>query len=82
MILAALESNTAGIILTNNLLPPPNITAMASERNIPLLLVLQDTYQIARQIDALEPLLTPTSTEKLALLAHLMKTHVRLERLV
>lgn len=82
MILAALESNTAGIILTNNMLPPPNITAMASERNIPLLLVLPDTYQIARQIDELEPLLTPTSTEKLSLLAQLIKTHVRIERLV
>jgi hypothetical protein len=81
MILAALESDTAGIVLTNNILPPPNITALASERNIPLLLVLPDTYQIAKQIDDLEPLLTPTNTEKLSLLAQLIKTGVQIERL-
>jgi BioD-like phosphotransacetylase family protein len=76
-----LESDTAGIILTNNILPPPNIIAMASERNIPLLLVLPDTYQIAKQIDDLEPLLRPTSTDKLSLLVQLIKTHVQIEHL-
>ncbi len=82
MILAALESDTAGIVLTNNILPPPNMVALASERHIPMLLVSPDTYQTAKQIDDLEPLLTPSSAEKLSLLTHLIKTYVNVERLV
>lgn len=80
MILAALESNAAGVILTNNILPPPNIIALASERNTPLLLVSGDTYQTAKQIDDSEPLLTKDSDEKIALLEELVREHLDLER--
>ena len=51
MMLAALESDTSCIILTNNIIPSSSIIAKASESNIPLLLVSEDTYQIASQID-------------------------------
>ncbi|MBN1217497.1 MAG: AAA family ATPase [Anaerolineae bacterium] len=78
MILAALESNVVGMILTNNILPPSNIIAKASERNVPLLLVSADTYEIARKIDNLQPLLTKDDTEKINLLEKLVKEHVKL----
>lgn len=81
MILAALESNTAGIILTNNVLPPSNITAKASERNIPLLLVSFDTYQTAMQVDNIDPLLTKDDAEKIELLEQLIKKHVAVEEI-
>jgi BioD-like phosphotransacetylase family protein len=68
MILAALESETAGIILTNNILPPPNIISKATDRGTPVLLVAADTYQIAQQIDNMEPLLTRRDENKIALL--------------
>jgi BioD-like phosphotransacetylase family protein len=82
MILAALESDAVGIILTNNILPPPNIIAMASERNVPLLLVSTDTYQTAKQIETTEPLLTKGSAEKIALLEQLVREHVNIETLL
>jgi BioD-like phosphotransacetylase family protein len=78
MILASLESDTSAIILTNNILPPSNIISKASERNIPLLMVFSDTYQTAKQIDSLEPLLTKDDVEKIDLLKELVKKHVNL----
>jgi hypothetical protein len=78
MILAALEGDTSGIILTNNILPPSNIISKASEKNIPLLMVFSDTYQTAKQIESLEPLLTREDTEKVDLLKQLVEKHVHL----
>ncbi|MBU6998849.1 MAG: AAA family ATPase [Theionarchaea archaeon] len=78
MILAALESDTAGIILTNNVLPPSATVSKAATRNIPLLLVSSDTYQTAKQIDDLEPLLTREDVRKIDLLETLVKDHVKL----
>ncbi len=78
MILAALEGDTSGIILTNNILPPSNIISKASEKNIPLLMVFSDTYQTAKQIEGLEPLLTREDTEKVELLKELVQKHVQL----
>lgn len=81
MILAALETNAVGIILTNNILPPSNIISKASEYNIPLLLVRFDTYQTAKQIDDMDPLLTKNDTEKINLLGRLMKEYLNIKEI-
>jgi hypothetical protein len=72
MILAALETNAVGIVLTNNILPPSNIISLAADRNVPLLLVSTDTYQTAKRVDDMQPLLTKDSVEKIALLEELV----------
>jgi BioD-like phosphotransacetylase family protein len=82
LILAALENKAVGIILTNNIVPPSNIIAKASERQTPLLLVNTDTYQTARQIDDLQPLLTRGDTAKIELWEQLVRQHVSVERIV
>jgi hypothetical protein len=76
VILAALENNSVGVVLTNNILPPPNIIAKAAERNIPLLVVSGDTYETARQINHLQPLLSQDEPAKIALLEKLVRDHV------
>jgi BioD-like phosphotransacetylase family protein len=76
MILASLKDDTAGIILTNNIIPPSNIITSASERSIPLLLVPHDTYQVAKHIDRLEALMTAGDREKLAALTALVGKNV------
>jgi uncharacterized protein len=76
MILASLKSDTAGIILTNNIIPPSIIIARATEQNIPLLLVTLETFQVAKQIDRLEALITPEDADKIAILAKLVEKHV------
>ncbi|MCJ7494935.1 MAG: hypothetical protein MUP68_11980, partial [Deltaproteobacteria bacterium] len=55
-----------------------NIISKATERNIPLLMVFSDTYQTAKQIENLEPLLTKDDTDKVELLKELCRKHVDL----
>lgn len=76
MILAALESDTVGIILTNNILPPPNIIAKATEKDIPLLLVSIDTFQISKQVDRMEALLTVENEDRIKLLGQLVEKYI------
>lgn len=79
MILAALESSTAGIVLTNNILPSdPIIESKANMANIPLLLVSTDTFATAKHIDDMEITFTKDETDKISLLEKLMKEHVDL----
>ncbi len=76
MIIAALESNTSGIVLTNNVIPAQNIVTLASEKNIPLLLVPFDTFSAAKQVDDMTPLLTKDDSHRIDLLQKLISQHV------
>ncbi len=82
MILAALDSDSIGILLTNNLLPPANIISRATEKNIPLLLVPGDTFQAAKEIDRLEALATVENEESNRFLEQLVAKYVRTEELL
>ena len=79
MILAAIERDATCLVITNNILPPSNIISKASERNVPMLLVPQDTYQVATVINDLEPLVTRDDSEKVSLLGQLVQSHVNLQ---
>lgn len=82
MVLAALEAGkTSCIVLTNNIVPPANVIHRASEAQVPILLVPSDTYAIAQQVQEIEPLLTKTDTDKVDLLAKLVKENVDMETL-
>lgn len=79
MIIAALEAGgTSCIVLTNNIVPPANVTAKASELKIPVLLVPTDTYATAMQVDKLEPLLTKDDDKKIEIITRLVKENVSL----
>ena len=80
MILAALDTGgTACILLTNNIVPPPNVISKATACGVPVLLVPGDTYATALQVESLEPLLTPTDQPKFDRLAELVAKHVDLD---
>ncbi|MHA2346381.1 MAG: DRTGG domain-containing protein [Candidatus Hodarchaeales archaeon] len=80
MILAALESNTSGILLTNNIFPDdPIIKSIADRRNIPILLVPQDTFTVAKLIDDMEILFTKEEKKKIKLLERLVKENIDLD---
>ena len=79
MIAAALEGDTSAVILTCNIDPTPELIAKASERKIPILLVSPDTYQIAKQIDSMEPLIQKDDADKIVLLEQVIKKHVNLQ---
>ncbi len=79
MILAALESNTAGIVVTNNIIPDdPILTSKANLTNIPLILVPGDTFATAKLIDDMEILFTQEEIEKIKLLEKLVKKNIDL----
>ena len=82
MILAAIESDSACVVLTNNIVPSSSVISKAYERNIPLLLVPQDTYRVATKIDAVEPLMATTDHQKVDLLEQLVRTHVNVKEIV
>jgi uncharacterized protein len=82
MILAALEGDSAAILLSNNILPPANLISLAGERNVPLLLAAEDTFAVAKQVDDLELLLTRDDETKIGLLAGLAKEHLDLKAIL
>jgi BioD-like phosphotransacetylase family protein len=82
MIVAALGSNAAALILTNNILPPSNLISKAAKMGIPMLLVSADTYEIARQIEGMESLPTKDDGEKIALIEKMVRSHVNLQALM
>ncbi len=81
MILAAIETDAACLVITNNILPSSSIISKAYERNIPLLLVPQDTYRVATQVDAIESLIGREDTQKIDLLEQLARDHLRLKEI-
>jgi BioD-like phosphotransacetylase family protein len=82
MVVAALEKGTVGIVLTNNILPPNNLIAKASDMNIPLLQVPFDTFQAAKQVDDMIPLLTKDDTERINLMQKLIEQNVDIKSLI
>ncbi len=80
MIIAALESSTAGIVLTNNILPDdPIIQSMADSRKIPILLMTNDTFATAKLIDDMEILFTKDEVQKIQILENIVKKNVQLD---
>ncbi len=75
MILAALERDTTGIILTNDIVPPQLILARAKERGVPVLLVPMDTFKAVKTIDDIEALLTKDDPEKIALISQMIEKY-------
>jgi BioD-like phosphotransacetylase family protein len=81
MIVTAMEHDTSCIILTNNIVPTANILARASEANIPLLLVPEDTYQIVRQIDGMDNIVSKNEADKINLLQKLVEDNIDMEKI-
>ncbi len=83
MIVASLaDGETRCIIITNNVLPPPNIISKCAEKDIPLLLVPFDTYETARRLDNMVPLLTPNDTGNIERLEQMVKTYLKIGEII
>ncbi len=58
VILASLDDNTSGIVLTNDIIPPSNIISKADRAGIPLIVVPLDTYEAAQRIERMDTITT------------------------
>ncbi len=76
MIVAALQGDTAGIILSNGISPPSSIIAKAATRGVPMLLAADDTFRVAKQIDDASYLLRHDEEDKIGRLTRLVKDNV------
>lgn len=54
-ILKAIESRSAGILLTNNVVPHPSILSQADEKQIPILSISNDTFTAAKLVERIQP---------------------------
>ncbi len=81
MLLLAIEGEASAVILTNNILPPPNIISKFNEKKIPLLLTAKDTYAVAMSVNHMQPLLTTEDPEKVIILEEMVKQHIEMDKL-
>ncbi len=58
VVLASLDEETSGVILTNDIIPPSNIISRADRAGIPLISVPLDTYEAARRIERMDKITT------------------------
>ncbi len=73
IILAAIESQIAGVVLTNNIIPPSSVISRAVDAGIPLILASNDTHSVAKIIDDIEPLLNADNRENIEHAIHLFQ---------
>lgn len=81
MIVNAVESGIAAVILTNNIVPSSAIISRAEVKGVPLLIVSSDTFETAKQVNNVEPLPTGNDTEKIAAIEQMVKKYVDIKKL-
>lgn len=82
IILAALETPTAAVVLTGNFRPAPSVLARAEEKEIPLLLSGVDTLTAVNELQDLFGRLRVKEKSKINLITRLIEEHVELDRLM
>ena len=78
MVLASLDSTTAAIVLTNNIVPGPNILAQANSKGVPILSVPGDTFAVAKKIEDIESLVRVGEDTKVEILKETVKKRLDL----
>ncbi|MDD4307477.1 MAG: DRTGG domain-containing protein [Thermoplasmata archaeon] len=79
LIFASLNMNTAGIVLTNNILPHPKVIAKADDLNVPLISVHMDTYTTAKAVEKIVAEISPNETDKKELIRAMAKKELDMD---
>jgi BioD-like phosphotransacetylase family protein len=82
LILAALETPTALVVLTGNYVPSPAVLSRAEELGVPMISVVSDTVSAAESIRRLFGRLRVNDPAKIDLIARIISERVDLTRLV
>ena len=78
LIVAALETGAAGIVLSGEGPPDGSVIALAREKDVPMLLTSVGMIEISRQIEALQPLPSYRDTGRQEQLKRLARDHLLL----
>jgi BioD-like phosphotransacetylase family protein len=81
IILAALETSLRALILTGGYEPAARVLSAAFQRNVPVLLVREDTYTTIEQIDSMLEHVRFRQPEKMEHAQRLVCKHLNLDRL-
>lgn len=79
LIFASLNTDTSGIVLTNNILPHPKVIAKADDLNIPIISVATDTYTTAKALDRMISEIQPDEEDKKRLIADMAKKELDID---
>ena len=82
LIFAALNMNTAGIVLTNNIIPHPKVMAKADDLKIPIISVHMDTYTTSKAVEKIVAEITPDDDYKRTLIKDMAKKELDLDAIL
>ncbi len=82
LIYACLAPETAGIVLTNNILPHPKVIAKADDMDIPILSVHMDTYSTAKAVEKIIAEISPDEVDKRELIKNMAKKELDLDAIL
>lgn len=82
IILAAMETPTAAVVLTGNFMPSPSVIGRAEELGVPLLLTGMDTLSAAREVQGLFGRFRVTEKSRLKLMTGLIEKQVDVDALL
>jgi len=82
LIFACLAPETAGVVLTNNILPHPKVIAKADDMNIPIVSVHTDTYTTAKAVEKIIAEISPDETGKRDLIRDMAKKGLDLDAIL
>jgi BioD-like phosphotransacetylase family protein len=74
--LSAIESGSVCLILTGDLYPSEIILSIAEQKNIPMIVVREDTYSVAKKLEKLSIRLRLRDREKVERGMHIVTEHV------
>jgi BioD-like phosphotransacetylase family protein len=82
LIFASLGEGTAGIVLTNNILPHPKVIAKADEMNIPVMSVPMDTFTTATAVHHIIAEIRPEDEEKKTLIKEMAAQKLDMDKIM
>lgn len=75
LVMAALETSTALVILTGGIYPSLNVISRAEDKGVPLLLVPEDTYTTVEKLHAISRKIRPQDTTAIEMARRMFDQH-------
>lgn len=80
--LASDRIDVAGVVLTGELVPHPDVLGLLKKTKFPVISVKEDSYTTAAQIRSLDVKISPSDEKKISIVADVMKRYVDIDQLL
>ncbi len=82
ILVGALETDTAAIILTGNLYPEQKVVTLARQRDVPLIMVPYDTLTTVENLNTMFWRIDPQNTPKITLAKKIVEEHLDFDKIL